>query len=370
MADRAAEPASDRLVGPQQMLHAIPDEQAQQTNKLTTFEQALIVNSIIILGSTVAAYWVTHQVIETYHFLIDTVFVLLATLVAVGFNAFFLRRTFAPLLAMQATIQAIQAGATDRRAVVDGRAADVARLATTFNAMLDALDASRRARLREIAAAQEEERRRLALELHDATGQELTALILRLEVLGQDLADPAGDREVLLARVEAVTEQAQQALQGVQALARQLRPSVLDDLGLAEALRWLGREMSQEDATQVQVVIRDGEEHRERPHRLAPIAETMLFRVAQEGISNAIRHSGARKVALALARLPAGTRLTLSDDGCGFDVEQAEQRGTGLRGMRERMAVIEGRLEVRSRPGAGTTIVAWVPLSEQSEAAS
>ncbi len=341
---------------------------SQPKKPLTTFEQALIANSLIILGSTVAAYWVTHQVLETYHFLIDSLFVLLATLIGVGVNAIFLRRLFAPLIEMQTTIEAIQSGTSDRRAMVDVRAADVAQLAEAFNAMLDALEAQRHARLREIATAQEEERRRLALELHDATGQDLTALILRLEMLRQDLGDPALEREALVRHLDTISEQAQRALQGVQVLARQLRPSILDDLGLVAALRWLGQEMSHDGAAEVHVIINEPEAATELDSTLSHLAETMLFRVAQEALSNATRHSEARHIALSLKYTMHALILTVQDDGRGFELETtAGRRGSGLRGMRERLAVVSGRLAIRSRPGAGTSIEAWVPLSSGEE---
>lgn len=329
---------------------------------LTTFEQVIAANSIIILVNTLAAFLVTHASLEIYHFLIDTLFVLLATLAAIAMNALFLRQAFRPLFAILTTIRAIEAGDTTRRAPVSSGAPDAATIALAFNAMLNRLEAQQHARLREIAQAQEDERRRLALELHDDTGQTLTALMLRLEALREDLESQPDPPATLIAQIETPMHLAQRALTSVQDFSRQLRPAVLDDLGLAAALRWLADEMGRGAGLAITAQI-------DAPPRLSlpPLVETVLFRIAQEAVANAARHSGGQHVALRLTLAGPTLTLQIADDGRGFAADQTRQ-SVGLAGMRERIQMIGGRLTIRAEPGRGTTIAAEVPLGGSENA--
>ena len=263
---------------------------------LTIFEQVLLVNSCVILASTLLAYGLTHGVAQPYHELLDTLFIMLAILLGVGLNALVLRRAFRPLSAMTATIGQIQAGAHEQRVDAATAPSDIAQVALAFNTMLDALAAQRQARLREITQAQEAERRRIALELHDATGQELTGLLLRLEVIGQDLAQSPLALPRVQREVEATKALAERTLRGVQHLAQHLRPPVLDHMGLVRRAGLAGRATCKwarrfaGNATSRQFAMLD------------PLTETMLFRVAQEALSNALRHSGAAHRSLDLCR--------------------------------------------------------------------
>ena len=205
---------------------------------------------------------------------------------------------------------------------------------------------------RSVWRVQEDERRRLARELHDELGQLLTALIHRLD------NSAAGEREgdVQLAR---------EALGRVRELARLLRPPVLDDLGLAAALNWLGRQSRTHNRLEVTVRTPAG------LARFDPDIETLLYRVAQEALTNAIRHAGAGRVTILLERLGDRLELRIRDDGCGFEPESLPQdgeRGTGLNGMRERVALFGGTLAIRTAPGHGTEIVAALALPANAAA--
>ena len=324
----------------------------------TTFEQVILINSLIIVGSTLSAFAVTHAAAEPYHFLIDTLFVLGATLAAVGINVFLLRRTFRPLFALLNTIDAVRDGTTQVRAPIADRATDVAQIAHAFNAMLDSLDAMHQAGLRAAAQAQETERRRLALELHDATGQELTALLLRLELLRQDLVEQEAPAQTQ-AQMQGAIDLTQQTLTGVQRLAHQLRPAVLDDLGLPAALQWLANQFGTEPRLRITVST-------PLPLSVIPssLAETMLFRVAQEAVANAVRHSAATTIAITLQDDGEAISLTVQDDGSGFDHDTMQQ-GSGLRGMQERMAFVGGSCAVETQPGCGTRIRARLRYGEE-----
>jgi two-component system, NarL family, sensor histidine kinase UhpB len=344
-----------------------PRSRPQRTPTATIFEQVILTNSAIIVIGALATYLITHLSYEPYHYLIDTLFVVLVTVAGVAINALLLRRAFQPLFGMLATIQAVQAGQTERRVTADVSAADIAQLAHAFNTMLDTLDASRRASLRSVAQAQEAERRHLALELHDATGQEITALALRLEYIRQEIAEvedlPAlGDVQDHLDDAIAL---AQRTLRGVQGLAQHLRPTVLDDLGLSAALHWLAAEMQR--GTTAAIAVTAGEYRAPLTEQQA-LAETMIFRVAQEALTNALRHSGANTIQINLRRSRTSLTLTVRDDGQGFSLAD-RHLGTGLSSMQERMALVGGRCEMRSARGMGTTITARVPLREREMAA-
>ena len=236
---------------------------------------------------------------------------------------------------------------------------DIARVGLTLNALLDTLTEDR-ARVRRLAAqvisAQDEERARVARELHDSTAQILTAVILQLGAAAHESNSPPLD-----ARLVTLRELAAEALEEVRSLSHTMHPRVLDDLGLAAALEWLARQASSQDKLDVRVDTDVGEHDPPIP---APLA-SVLYRVAQEALRNAARHAEARHVDIRLERSHGAATLEVSDDGRGFDVKRAEERrpGMGLFSMRERVALVNGRLVVTSAPGRGTRIVATVPLT-------
>ena len=160
------------------------------------------------------------------------------------------------------------------------------------------------------------------------------------------------------AEMAEVTLLAQRTLLGVQRLAQQLRPTLLDDLGLSAALHWLAEEMQRGTATRIIVTAN---EPRVALSEQQALRETMLFRVAQEALTNALRYSAAATVHLILRRTTRHLTLTVRDDGTGFSLTD-HGAGTGLGSMQERMTLIGGRCAIRSVQGVGTTIIARVPL--------
>lgn len=196
---------------------------------------------------------------------------------------------------------------------------------------------------------QEEERRRLARELHDELGQALTALVHRLEGLQGTERD-------------ACVELARNALADVRELSRLLRPPVLDDLGLGAALLWLARRTREHTGLAVRV---------DAPASLGPVPsdlETLLFRIAQEALTNVTRHADARSVEMRLHRLGDRIELRIRDDGCGFDtqvVSSDPDRGVGLAAMQDRVALFDGTLALVSAPGRGTTVTVSLCIREE-----
>ena len=211
--------------------------------------------------------------------------------------------------------------------------------------------------LERVITAQEEERRRIARELHDQTGQSLTSLIMTLKVL-EEVNSPQQAR----AHIGELRDMVVQILKGVRDLALQLRPSVLDDLGLLAALRHYLR--GYEDRFRLPVDFQLLGLDRER---LAPEVETALYRIVQEALTNVARHAQAHSVSVLLERRGASVKLIVEDDGQGFDVTQVmgsgpHEKNLGLYGMRERASLLGGTLTVESTPGAGTTVFVEIPL--------
>jgi signal transduction histidine kinase len=258
-----------------------------------------------------------------------------------------------PLVARGRTIGLL---AAHDKLVPDARFTDNdLRLAETFASRASvAVDLSQRTErdaFRRVLEAQELERRRLARELHDETGQALTSILLGLKSIedsvGSDGARSAvGDlRDLVVA-----------TLQDVRRLAVELRPKVLDDFGLVPALERLTESFAAQTGIDVRFESGLGDE------RLTEEVGTALYRIVQESLTNVVKHAHARAVSIVLARKADSVAVVIEDDGRGFDPAIARDDGFGIEGMRERAGLLEGKFQVESREGGGTTIVAEVPL--------
>jgi PAS domain S-box-containing protein len=204
---------------------------------------------------------------------------------------------------------------------------------------------------RQLLEAQESERRGLARELHDEIGQALTAIRMNLQAILRH----SGSKDVAAHVVEGIA-QVDQAIERVRALAVELRPSVLDDLGLVAALRWYLERQSHWAGFATRLDAGDLGEG-----RLSPLIETTCFRVVQEAVTNVARHAGAKNVQVSLRREGDVFEVTVEDDGVGFDVEQARERAAegaslGLLGMQERASLAGGHLAIDSAPGRGSRV--------------
>jgi signal transduction histidine kinase len=208
--------------------------------------------------------------------------------------------------------------------------------------------------LRRVVAAQELERTRLARELHDETGQALTSILLSLRTV----EEAGGDEQELHAAVAEVRELVRSTLQDVRQLAVELRPKVLDDFGLVAALERLTETFGEQTGMSVQF-----QQLLPTSDRLPPEVETALYRIVQESLTNIVKHARATNVSVVLARKSDSVSVVVEDDGVGFEPHLVRDGGIGLVGMQERVALLGGRLAIESRPGAGTTFVAEVPLT-------
>ena len=206
--------------------------------------------------------------------------------------------------------------------------------------------------LRKVVEGQELERKRLARELHDETGQALTSILLGL----RSIEEASGDREDIRNAVLSLRELVVSTLQDVRRLAVELRPTALDDFGLVPALERLAETFSEQTGVEVQVEGALGEQ------RLASETETALYRIVQEALTNVIKHAQATTVSVVLTKKGENVVAVIEDDGRGFDTSQPQGEGLGLLGMRERIALLRGRVSVESSEGRGTTVAVEVPL--------
>jgi signal transduction histidine kinase len=204
--------------------------------------------------------------------------------------------------------------------------------------------------VRRVVAAQEAERSRLARELHDETGQALTSILLGLKPL-----ERAAD-EQLAEAVASVRTLVVSTLQDVRRLAVELRPAALDDFGLVPAVTRLVDTFREQTGMNVELEARLSEQ------RLPPEVETALYRIVQEALTNVVKHSGATRVSILLTERDHAVAAMVEDDGMGFEIDRVREDGLGLVGMRERIGLVGGRLQVESSAGAGTTVVAEVPV--------
>lgn len=327
---------------------------------VSLFYKVLFANGLLIFVATVTgmvlAGWVTGHALAPERWGLAG-YALAVTALSLLVNAAVLHAAFLPLQRLEATAEAIRRGDRDRR-VPRSLLSDpaIARLIDTFNAMLTAQE-WQRAELAALSSrtldAQEEERRRIARELHDQTAQELTALLVRIRLAADGSREPATRER--LAELRAATAR---TLDGVRRMARELRPSILDDLGLAEAVRAYAQETLA--GAGIQVVIRTNG----LADRLDPTHELVLYRVLQEALSNVAKHAGATRVDVTIEPTDNAVVATVGDNGRGFAPSQRVAptgQGLGLLGMRERLALVAGWLELDTQPGGGTTLRATVP---------
>lgn len=332
--------------------------------RLSLFSKILIANSSIVIagaivGTALTAEFVRGQPARSTLELVGA-FALVGVVISVAVNALILRLALSPLGLLQRTANAVRAGDFDARARMSPLAdQELERLTRTFNAMLDGLDAYRE-RLREVAAralrAEEEERKRIARELHDETAQSLAALLVRLRVVRR--VEDSAQRAAML---DALREQLAATLDGVRRYARGLRPPELDELGLAPAVEAFARTLAEGTGLRVEIMVERVE------GRLTRETELALYRVVQEALSNVVRHAKANEARVSLRRANGTVIAEVVDDGRGFSVEEVvggEDRGLGLFGMRERAAYVGGRVDIESEPGAGTRVRIVIPVNE------
>lgn len=213
------------------------------------------------------------------------------------------------------------------------------------------------ARLVEI---QEEERARISREIHDSLGQLLTALQFEITAAASAFSADAGHAERLLNQSR---ETISKAILTAHDICHVLRPSLLDDFGLAAALKDHVKDFSTKWNLDIELTCNEIDD------RLSKSAETALFRVTQECLSNVLKHAGAKRIAVKLKSHEESVELEIVDDGCGFDPDKLpkSEKKFGLLGMRERISILKGQLEILAKPGEGTTVRTVIPIRQEGE---
>jgi two-component system, NarL family, sensor histidine kinase UhpB len=325
---------------------------------IPVFYRVLIANSLIIFVGATGGTWLASQ-LNTLPSAptILVIFVTVGWLLSVALNFVVLQIAFRPLMDLGKVMSRVQSGESTQRAPLTGVDPQADQLARTFNMMLEAIDDAHRLRATQILNAMEEERKRIARELHDETSQVLTSLLISLAILEESITT-----DVARSRIADTRKLAHQTLRAIRNLSIDLRPSALDDLGLLPALRWYVKEYQQKFAISVDLQVTGFKE------RLTAEMETALYRIVQESLTNVARHAQAQNVSVDMKENTNVVFVTISDNGIGFDADQlqktpgpGQEHGWGLVGMRERARLLDGSLTIASHLGKGATVHVQIP---------
>jgi two-component system, NarL family, sensor histidine kinase UhpB len=315
-------------------------------SRLPLLWRVFVINAALLAAATLLLA-LTPVTIHASIALVEVADLVVALGLMLALNFLLLKPVFAPLdrlVGRMATVDLLRPG----QRLAESGGVEVATLVRSFNQMLGRLEAERRESGRRALAAQEAERLRIARGLHDEVGQVLTGVLLQLDAL----AAPASDQ--VRSELDETKATVRRALEEVRRIARELRPEMLEQLGLVSALTALATSFADVSGIAVERRFDD-----ELP-QLSDEAELAVYRVAQEGLTNIARHSGARKVELALAGGPSSVTLRLVDDGRGLGGIQPPDGG-GLRGMRERALLVGGALAIKTGRRGGLEVRLEVP---------
>lgn len=326
--------------------------------RTSIFTKVLVANAtIVVIGSLLAVWLATKAASGQVAPVAEAWLVTAGLIISLGINYAILRVAFLPLDALQGTLDRVRRGDFSARVPEVEGDPDIEQVVSTANLMLDRLEEHRQAVAAQILRALEEERKRIARELHDETSQSLTSILVNLETMEKQMTDLPDE---IAARLRLTKEIAQRTLDETRRLMYDLRPSVLDDLGLVPALRWFITQRVQPYGLQVDFQVSGLEQ------RLPEELETALFRIMQEAITNVVKHAKARQIRVAMVREPGQITGEVKDDGAGFNpvhiVGRTEkERGLGLFGMQERAGLVGGTVQIESTPGRGTRVTVTVP---------
>ncbi len=343
------------------------DRVRQSWERAPLFEKVLIGNTGIIIVGAIGGTFLTNVLVDVSGMFLALFYACTGIILSFVINYQILSDALKPMDVLQQTVERIDRGDTTVRApVAEIGDPQLKRFAQALNTMLERLAAhtntieTNRAQLRRLSAqvlgAQEDERKRIARELHDDTSGALARVLLNIEMCEDTLPEDCADvRE----KMRGTRILAEQTLENVRKMIFGLRPTLLDDLGLAAAVRWYAKNNLEPIGVQVQF---EASSHQERAD--AQI-ETALFRIAQEAINNIVRHAQAKHARVQLTREPSRWALRVQDDGCGFDVaavQLAPDHRWGLFGVQERVQLLGGTFRLESSIGQGTTLRVEIPV--------
>jgi two-component system sensor histidine kinase UhpB len=325
--------------------HQSGDQRTGPTLSAVLFwRQFLLSAMVFVVGAVVLAF--SPATVSTPILARELIVLALGLTVLLAATALLLRRSLRPLDELTALMRRVDLLRPGERLAVRG-GGDVAHLVHTFNDMLDRLESERSASNARALAAQEGERQRIAQELHDEIGQSLTAVLLGLKRTVDRAPEDLRDE------LRSVQETIRDSLDEVRQVARRLRPGVLDDLGLLSAISALTTDFTA--ASEIPVSKRLDPDLPE----LGRDAELVLYRIAQESLTNISRHADASRVEVALTGVRDGLVLRITDDGRGLN---GATEGAGIRGMRERALLVGAQLTLGPAPSGGTEVRLTVPI--------
>lgn len=339
--------------------------------RLPAFYKILIANSIIILFWGGAGLWV----LKTYFRMLPwgvpaIILVSGAIILSILINSVLIRLALTPLADLSNTMVLVSKGNFNLRAnfhplggkVVDECISSLNNMLDTLQQTLKTLEDERelsRLRAIQVISAQEEERKRIARELHDETSQVLASLVIGLEQLHNRAPDSMGGCSEIKSEILRLKSLTDKSLEELHRLIFNLRPSILDDMGLRSALSWLLREQVEKHNVRVDFIFTGSDSS------LPDEIEIVLFRIAQEALTNIIKYAKASEVKVNVNINTANVELEISDNGIGFDptvTARDKDRRLGIFGMQERAALFSGKFTIQSFTGKGTTIHVLIPI--------
>lgn len=334
----------------------------QRARQIPLLYRVLVANGAVVVIGALFGTWLTAQLASRYEgpqlFILIGVFALSGCLASVVVNWLVLQQAMSPLGAIAATAERVREGDfTARTPLLESSDPQLGNIVTSFNAALDQVECDR-VRIDDLVerviAAQEDERKRIARELHDDTSQVLFAQLLRVSAM-KNSANPEV-REM----AESLEQMFAESMEAVRRLGHELRPPSLDDLGLREATGALVQRMSERSGVEIAYTT-SGERK-----RMNPAVELVLYRVAQEALTNMWKHAHATRASVTIARDEQGVELVVEDNGRGFDPSghnpsDGKGLGLGVFGMQERLDLVGGNLEIEGNRNPGTRVRAWIP---------
>jgi two-component system sensor histidine kinase UhpB len=324
--------------------------------RLSLFKKTMLLNSaVVLLGASVGTFLTlrlagSHSIV-TLALLFSSCGAVITFLV--NYLAFW--GHFRPLIELSRALEAIRDGQRAREAIDGVRASGLADVIASAHALLDLIEDTSLHFSARLLGSIEAERQRIGRELHDNTSQLLAAALLNLGLIERQLAAGTQERPNLQPALALIN----QALDQLKAAIYDMRPTMLDDLGLAAALRWYAKARAGEPGLRIDMHLDD-----DPARRLPPDIEIALYRVGQEALANAVAHAAASRIEVDLEIKPGFVALKIVDNGCGFDLAEARGRGLGLISMRERVAELGGTFNIVTEPGVGTRVYAVVLLPE------
>jgi two-component system, NarL family, sensor histidine kinase UhpB len=333
--------------------------------RISIFNRVLIGNSIIIIFGAIAGTIITRQMTLFGNIWLILLFSIAGILITLLVNRLIIRTALLPLHELGSAIEQVHSGQIQIPASMkDYKDPDIRRLVTTIDSMLQRM-ANYTSQLQAISeraiSAQEEERVRIARSLHDDTAQSISMLIIHLDRLSSLIPSDRPDITRYSSDAQSV---ATRLLENLRKIIWDLRPSILDDLGLYSAIRWFARTNLEKSG--IKVEFWTASESMRFPSHM----ETMLFRIAQEAISNILHHAEAGRVNIRLWTAEEQIWLEIKDDGCGFEIGKAAGGGfdrehLGLLGIQERVSLVGGEVCIESAPRLGTCLRLHVPLPKE-----